>query len=66
MIPTQHLYVIYNVLLTLETRVFLRTHGEPGVIRVTGRASIDLIDVEIRPSGGVGRLGTQPPQYCII
>ena len=22
--------------------------------------------VEIRPSGGVGRLGTQPPQYYII
>jgi len=32
----QHLYVIYDVLLTFVIRVFLRTRGEPGVIRVTG------------------------------
>jgi len=37
--------VRYDVLLTLVIGVFLRTRGEPGVIRVTGqRASIDLID----------------------
>jgi len=35
-ILTQHLYVIYDVLLTLVIRVLLRTRGEPGVIRVTG------------------------------
>ena len=34
-ILTQHLYVIYDVF-TLIIRVFLRTRGEPGVIRVTG------------------------------
>ena len=33
----QHLHVIYDVLLTLVIGVFLRPHGEPGVIRVTGR-----------------------------